>query len=394
MTLSWIKLATNIPAHPKSDLLEAALATPRAWTHVVELWLWATHARSSGDLSGLPAGIIAKRAGWGGDPEAFVEALRLTGWLDENSHLHGWADTYGRALEKSVKDAGRRSDARAGPAHPPRGASAAQALAPQVEEKRREESRREEKRESAAPPAAPPPSPVESEDQAETQQERAESRYAKRVAGQAYEQHNSKKAAAEAIYGRPQTPRDLLLLEVDGEPLASTWGKRFRALDGKAGRPTLAEVVENLWKYAEAKSWGISGKTVLAWWVNQLAKDNDKFRRAWERDGGTTAVSSDPLWPAWRKLKDDPTKDPGPFEEWKLKREELGSGSPKPSGGTPAAPPIAPRVIEEPDPAEVAAAKAALAKLSFGAGKRPLTPGRAALDRMLPAALATDGDSR
>jgi hypothetical protein len=440
----YVPIHAGIFTNRKTERLAGRLGlpVPTVVGHLASLWCTALEQSTGGVLRKWDAIDVARAARWSGKPTDLLDALIAEEWLDVAAEdlvddgivvvvagtlcIRSWDDYAGAGIAAREKERKRKADIRKHRASssadtadlsadntplsaPPSADNATLSadVPSQLSEAKRNEAKRNEAElsESAAPkPALPPPSAVEPEDQAETQQERAEARYAKRVAGQAYEQHNSKKAAAEAIYGRPQTPRDLLLLEVDGEPLATTWGKRFRALDGKAGRPTLTEVVTNLWKYAEAKSWGINGTTVLAWWATQLAKDNDKFRRAWERDGGTTAVSSDPLWPVWRKLKDDPTKDPGPFEEWKLKREELGvrSGSPKPSGGQQGQPATQPRQDQqapetEPDPATVEEARTKLAALSAGLlakPKRPLTAGRAVLDRLLPPALTTDGDSR
>src|SRR5688572_15962882 len=71
VSLPWIKVFTNLPRHWKADRLGELLDDPRAWTYVVELWLWAADVRPDGDLSSLGNTTIARRAGWQGDAEKF-----------------------------------------------------------------------------------------------------------------------------------------------------------------------------------------------------------------------------------------------------------------------------------------------------------------------------------
>jgi hypothetical protein len=103
MGLPWIRIYNDLPDHPKSDQLSAMTGEPRAWTHVVELWLWASRVRADGDLSGLHEAVIAKRAGWSGDAAAFVDALRQSGFID-GDQLHGWGEYQGAHAKKLEKD--------------------------------------------------------------------------------------------------------------------------------------------------------------------------------------------------------------------------------------------------------------------------------------------------
>lgn len=100
---AWIKLWSSLPTHRKSDALEAALATPRAWTHLVELWLWAINNAADGDLSAVADYVIAKRAGWSGDPAKFVEALTSTGWLSEDRIMENWVERQPKHVENRLK---------------------------------------------------------------------------------------------------------------------------------------------------------------------------------------------------------------------------------------------------------------------------------------------------
>jgi hypothetical protein len=103
MSLPWIRVYNDLPDHPKSDHLAAILQEPRAWTHVVELWLWVSRVRPDGSLAGLHPVVIAKRAGWSGDPITFVDAMRQAGFLD-GDQIHDWLDYQGAHAKKLEKD--------------------------------------------------------------------------------------------------------------------------------------------------------------------------------------------------------------------------------------------------------------------------------------------------
>jgi hypothetical protein len=86
--------------------LAVLLDEPRAWTHVVELWLWATRHAPDGDLSGLSSPVIARCAGWRGDGDRFVDAMRQAGFLD-GSVIHNWMLHNGAHQKKAAADKAR-----------------------------------------------------------------------------------------------------------------------------------------------------------------------------------------------------------------------------------------------------------------------------------------------
>lgn len=106
MSLPWIRVYNDLPDHPKSDHLAAILQEPRAWTHVLELWLWVSRVRPDGSLAGLHPVVIARRAGWHGDPITFVDAMRQAGFLD-GDQVHGWFEYQGAHARKLEKDRSR-----------------------------------------------------------------------------------------------------------------------------------------------------------------------------------------------------------------------------------------------------------------------------------------------
>lgn len=108
MSLPWIKVYGDLPDHPKSDRLAALTGEPRAWSHVVELWLWASKARADGNLADMGDVLIAKRAGWPGKPSLFVDGLRRAGFLDDDGHLHDWQSEQGAHADRLRKDRERK----------------------------------------------------------------------------------------------------------------------------------------------------------------------------------------------------------------------------------------------------------------------------------------------
>lgn len=98
----------DLPTHRKSVTLAALLGDPRAWTHVVELWLWVSRHAPEGDLGQMPDAAIAHVAGWRGDASAFVAALRTAGFLDE-TRIHDWYEHNGAHFRKQAADKTRNS---------------------------------------------------------------------------------------------------------------------------------------------------------------------------------------------------------------------------------------------------------------------------------------------
>ncbi len=101
--LPWIKVYGDLPTHRKSVTLAALLNEPRAWTHVVELWLWVSRHAPEGDLGKMPDAAVAHVAGWRGDAGSFVNALRVAGFLDE-TRIHGWYEHNGAHFRKQAAD--------------------------------------------------------------------------------------------------------------------------------------------------------------------------------------------------------------------------------------------------------------------------------------------------
>jgi len=138
--MAWIELHQTIWTHRKTLVLAAELGIEPdlAVARVVRLWCWSLDNCPDGDLSALPAAVLAAGANWTGDPAVLVDALLRAGFLDRQDErllLHDWWEYAGRLIERRCEDALRKRAARTRATSPPPPAD-------------------------ARPPAAPPPAAV------------------------------------------------------------------------------------------------------------------------------------------------------------------------------------------------------------------------------------------
>lgn len=98
--IPWIQVYSNLIRHPKTTNLADELgltsshASPNAVAAgmLVSLWLWSAQNATDGDLSKCSDRAIAEAAEYKKKPAVLVAALIKTRWLDENHHLHDWAE--------------------------------------------------------------------------------------------------------------------------------------------------------------------------------------------------------------------------------------------------------------------------------------------------------------
>jgi hypothetical protein len=115
--MAWLEVHQTLPRHRKTFHLAAELKIPRVQVvgHMVSLWLWAIDNAPSGELTGLPAGVIAFAAEWEGDADLFVGALIRSGFIaaeDDEMVIHDWYEYAGKLIERReaerVRSANRR----------------------------------------------------------------------------------------------------------------------------------------------------------------------------------------------------------------------------------------------------------------------------------------------
>jgi hypothetical protein len=100
--MAWIELHQNLPTNKKTLRLKKILKikTPQAVGHLCMLWLWALDNAQDGDISEFESGEIAEIVAYPGDADKFMEALKSSGFVDENGHIHDWDDYAGKLIEQ------------------------------------------------------------------------------------------------------------------------------------------------------------------------------------------------------------------------------------------------------------------------------------------------------
>lgn len=154
----WIKLASDLPFHPKALALRRRLRDQRAWAWPVRLWLYA--ARFAPDGRFRDAAEVEAAAEWAGKRGALVAALLACRFLDRRGRqftLHGWEEWTGGDIERMRRDRERKRRERAevseGRPQDARGTSTGR---PALEERRTEQ--RTCRTDDTTSPLQPPPS--------------------------------------------------------------------------------------------------------------------------------------------------------------------------------------------------------------------------------------------
>jgi hypothetical protein len=110
--MAWISVHQAVWTHRKTYALADLLALDETYAaaHVIRLWTWALDNSAEGGGIGNSARVIARAAGWPGDPVLFLEALVGCGWLDETEDgyvIHDWEEYGGKLVEKRRSEADR-----------------------------------------------------------------------------------------------------------------------------------------------------------------------------------------------------------------------------------------------------------------------------------------------
>ena len=108
MKLAWIEVHQTLPNHRKTLAAAAILdiSPVQMIGHLICLWLWALDNAPDGVMytsrNALRNKMVATVSQWDGDPDAFVDALVESGFLDERDdalELHDWYDYAGKLME-------------------------------------------------------------------------------------------------------------------------------------------------------------------------------------------------------------------------------------------------------------------------------------------------------
>lgn len=103
----YAEVDVDLPSHPKSLRLASLLNEPRAWTRMVQLWLWAMKYALDGDLSDFSSQEVAQAMGYSLDADqdlisALKNHLATSGFLDADGRLHDWKDRGKRLYKKKL----------------------------------------------------------------------------------------------------------------------------------------------------------------------------------------------------------------------------------------------------------------------------------------------------
>lgn len=64
------------------------------------LWWWVLDNAPDGNLTGINPEDLAEVAEWKGNPERFIEALKVSGFLDDDLYLHDWDSYAGKLINR------------------------------------------------------------------------------------------------------------------------------------------------------------------------------------------------------------------------------------------------------------------------------------------------------
>jgi hypothetical protein len=112
--MAWIESHQALQRHPKTLKLAAILGESRrgAIGMMHCLWWWAIDYAPSGDLGKISDAELVGACDWGGETGVLRAALRNSGFLDPDDHLHDWDEYAGRLLSSRRRDAKRKRDVR------------------------------------------------------------------------------------------------------------------------------------------------------------------------------------------------------------------------------------------------------------------------------------------
>lgn len=125
--MAWIELHQSLREHKKVYACSEVLGVSRLEMigMLISIWLWALDNAQDGALGGVSDRTIARVCDF---PEKkagkLVDALRTTGWLDEDKErnclvIHDWHDYAGKLMERRKSDRERKERSRKPAGKPP-----------------------------------------------------------------------------------------------------------------------------------------------------------------------------------------------------------------------------------------------------------------------------------
>jgi len=103
--MAWIESHQSLGRHPKMLRLatRVRVCRPQVIGHLQYLWWWTLDYAPDGNLSPFSAQELAAASEWNGDPDLWLAALKETGWINEDGHLHDWQDYAGKLVQERTQ---------------------------------------------------------------------------------------------------------------------------------------------------------------------------------------------------------------------------------------------------------------------------------------------------
>ena len=116
--MDWLHSYKSIRTHPKTRKLARRVGGVGPAVGLLHcLWWWAIDYAPDGDLTRFDPEDIAIACEWEGEPEAIIEALVVSGFLDRDSHgslcIHDFHDHIGKYQSRAEADSAAKREARA-----------------------------------------------------------------------------------------------------------------------------------------------------------------------------------------------------------------------------------------------------------------------------------------
>jgi hypothetical protein len=109
VNLPWVKVAVDLPEHPKAVALAKRLGDPRAWAWPMRLWMFCARFNAEGHFRDATA--VEAAAGWTGKAGELAAALAAVRFLDRRGRaysVHGWDEWAMPHIERLRRDRERK----------------------------------------------------------------------------------------------------------------------------------------------------------------------------------------------------------------------------------------------------------------------------------------------
>lgn len=112
MRITWVRVSTDLPDHPKSHLLAAELNEHNAWAYMARLIMWCSNYAQDGRLPARMSAVIERACGWQLGADDLLSAMHKVGFLERTPDgifaVHDWEEHQGAAIRQANHDSDRK----------------------------------------------------------------------------------------------------------------------------------------------------------------------------------------------------------------------------------------------------------------------------------------------